>query len=616
MAKETAKHKWRFYRASGFDQVQLETAADLLALGQLDQKLWTALACPTDSIEVDKKTLELLDADKDGRIRAPEVILAADWMGAILKDASSITKGSQKVQVANIADTVEGKKLAASAKQILKNLGKKDLTEISVDDTTDTAKIFAETKFNGDGVIPVSSAEEADVQAAIKDVIAVSGSVKDRSGEDGIDRKKLDEFFAEAEAYIGWWKTAETGAAEILPLGDKTAAANDTFKAVQAKIEDYFTRTKLAAFDERSVIPLSRDPAEYAALASKLLSEKLDEVAAFPLAKIEPDKPLPLNSGINPAWSAAISKFKAELVTPMMGDKTALTEEEFRTIVGKFAAYEAWLASKAGAKVESLGKDRVRELVEKGYKEKISVLLAKDEALAPEAEVIESVDKLVRLHSDLWKFANNFVTFRDFYLREKATFQAGTLYIDGRTCDLCLFVKDVGAHSGVAIRSGLYLLYCDIERKVDGKKESIVAAVTSGEPDQIIVGRNGVFYDRKGQDWDATITKIVENPISIRQAFWMPYKRVVRLIEEQIEKFASARDKEAEATAASGVGTMGASATAAPGVPAKPPEPPFDIAKYAGIFAAVGLAVGLLGTALAAIFQRIWASPHGKCHSC
>jgi hypothetical protein len=41
-----SKHKWRFYRAGGFDQVSLDHGADLLALDQLDQKLWVALACP------------------------------------------------------------------------------------------------------------------------------------------------------------------------------------------------------------------------------------------------------------------------------------------------------------------------------------------------------------------------------------------------------------------------------------------------------------------------------------------------------------------------------------------------------------------------------------------
>src|ERR1039458_2429258 len=68
----STNHTWKFFRAGGFDQVRLETGADLMALDQLDQKLWVALACPTTGLEFDKVTLALIDTDKDGRIRAPE----------------------------------------------------------------------------------------------------------------------------------------------------------------------------------------------------------------------------------------------------------------------------------------------------------------------------------------------------------------------------------------------------------------------------------------------------------------------------------------------------------------------------------------------------------------
>src|ERR1017187_10897135 len=79
-------HTWKFFRAGGFDQVRLATGADLMALDQLDQKLWVALACPTTGLEFDKATLALIDTDKDGRIRAPEVIAATKWAGSCLKN--------------------------------------------------------------------------------------------------------------------------------------------------------------------------------------------------------------------------------------------------------------------------------------------------------------------------------------------------------------------------------------------------------------------------------------------------------------------------------------------------------------------------------------------------
>ena len=72
-------YKWKFFRAGGFDQVKLESGADLANLDQLDQKLWVALACPTHGLEFDSRTLDLVDTDKDGRVRVPEVIAAAKW---------------------------------------------------------------------------------------------------------------------------------------------------------------------------------------------------------------------------------------------------------------------------------------------------------------------------------------------------------------------------------------------------------------------------------------------------------------------------------------------------------------------------------------------------------
>src|SRR5678815_1431078 len=113
--------------------------------------------------------------------------------------------------------------------------------------------------------------------------------------------------------------------------------------------------------------------------------------------------------------------------------------------------------------------------------------------------------------------------------------------------DRCLSVEDAGKHALMAGLAGTYLAYCDCSRKATGEKMQIVAAFTDGDSDNLMVGRNGIFYDRKGRDWDATITKIVDNPISIRQAFWSPYKKLVRMIEEQIAKRAAAADASAQA---------------------------------------------------------------------
>jgi hypothetical protein len=208
------------------------------------------------------------------------------------------------------------------------------------------------------------------------------------------------------------------------------------------------------------------------------------------------------------------------------------------------------------------------------------------------------VDRLVHYYRHLHTLLNNFVSLRDFYTPEaRAIFQAGTLYLDGRSCELCVRVEDMAAHGTLAGLSRTFLAYCACRRRGGGETMTIAAAFTGGDSDNLMVGRNGVFYDRKGNDWDATIVKLVEHPISISQAFWAPYKRVARMVGEQIEKFAGAREKAVEAQASKTVAEVSAKAE---GGKAEAP-PPFDIAKFAGIFAAIGLAVGAIGTALASV---------------
>jgi hypothetical protein len=148
----------------------------------------------------------------------------------------------------------------------------------------------------------------------------------------------------------------------------------------------------------------------------------------------------------------------------------------------------------------------------------------------------------------------NFVTLSDFYGRQnKAIFQAGTLYLDQRSCELVMRVTDMAKHATLAPFSGCYLVYCSCVR-AGCEPMSIVAALTGGEVDELMVpGRNGIFYDRDGRDWKATVVKVVEQPVSIRQAFWSPYRRLGALIENQIRKFAASRDKDVESKTAANV---------------------------------------------------------------
>lgn len=606
------QHKWRFFRSGGFDQVRIETAGDFQNLNHLDQKLWAALSCPVRGLEFPSRTLELLDTDGDKKIRVFEVLSAVKWACSVLKNPEDLAKGSKTLPLSAIKDdTPEGRQLISAMREILSNLGKADAQAITPEDTADTARIFAKTRFNGDGIIPAIATDNARLKQAIGDIISLLGSDKDLSGEPGITHEKVKKFFEEAQVFSDWWGEAEAKAEQVFPFGDKTIQAFAIYQAISAKINDYFIRCRLAAFDSCAAEPLNPSKEEYKALAHKNLSVHAEEVASLPLAKIEAEHPLPLTAGLNPAWIELTGKFKAEIVQPLFGTKTSLTAGEWETIRAKFAAYEAWQAAKKGALVEKLGLKHVRELLTNDSKEALLELIAKDKSLEPEVKAFAAVERLAHYYRDINTLINNFVSFRAFYTGEKkAIFQVGTLYLDQRSCSLCLKVDDVGKHSSLAHLSNIHLVYCECTRKGHPEKLYIVAALTSGDADNLMVGRNAVFYDRKGYDWDATVIKLVEHPISIKQAFWSPYKRIARMISGQIEKFATARDKATIDKAS--ISVAGATQVAETGK--TPIVQPFDVARFAGIFAAIGLAIGAIGTAIASVmtgFLRLawWQMP-------
>jgi hypothetical protein len=592
----TRRHRFKFYRAGGLDQVALETGEDLLALEGLDQKLWIALSCPVRGLELDQRTLELLDADGDGRVRAPEVLAAIRFCAARLRNVGDVLPGADALALAAIRDdTAEGKAALGAARHVLAQVGRPDALAIRAADVADTTKVFEQTLFNGDGVVPPESAPDPETRRVVLDVMATMGSAPDRGGHPGVDRARVESFFAEAAAFSDWWRRGESSA-EVMPLGERTPAAFAALSAVRAKVDDFFVRCRLAEMEPRAAIVLNRTEPEFALLAAKDLAAASPDLAAFPLARVEAGRALPLDGGVNPAWAAAVAALRREVVAPLLGaERASVTGEEWSGLLARFAPHEAWLASGAGRRVEPLGLARVRALLAGTARAGVEALLAKDEAFAAEAAAIGDVVRLVRYHRDLGPLLRNFVSFADFYDPVRpAVFQAGTLFLDARSCELCVRVDDPGAHAAMAALSRMYLAYCDC-RRPSGEAMKIVACFTQGDADYLMAGRNGVFYDRRGRDWDATIVKVVENPISIRQAFWAPYKKAMRLVEEQVARFAQSKQKAAdehlEKAATHATDT-------ALGQRPPPPPAPVDVGRMVGIVAALGVGVGALGTLL------------------
>jgi hypothetical protein len=597
-----AVHRWHFFRAGAVDQVALGDGGDILALPELNQKLWVALAMPTTGVDIDPETLALLDSNKDGRIRVQDILDAVAEIEKTFKNPSELLTSKTEVKLSAITEP----KVVAAAKRMLADLGKKDADTITIDDTVAVTKAFADTTLNGDGIIIPESTDDPLVRTSIADAIAAVGSVNDRSGKPGIDKALAEAFFTDIDTHAAWIEAGTAARA----LGEQTEAAADALRAVRDKIDDFFTRCRMAAFDPRAQSALAGQEADLVAIAPKALSATDDSIAKLPLAKVEPVARLVLSGGVNPAWTAAMTAFTEKTVKPILGAPDALTPADLTTLVEKLAPFETWRAGKPATKLGALTDARVKELAAPGLRSKIFDLISADAALTGEYEQITSVVRAVRFQRDFGRILRNFVNFSDFYNKRDGVFQAGTLYLDGRALHLCVPVTDAGKHGALAGASDACLLYCDITR--EGEKKQIAAALTNGDADNVFVGRNGIFYDRSGKDWDATVSKVISNPISVREAFWAPYKKLVKAIEDTVTKRAQAADAAATAkmeTAGKAVGhtdtTAHAAGTAVAGAPPAPgaaPPKKIDL----GTIAAIGVAIGGIGTLVGALLGSMF----------
>ena len=599
------KYKWEFENIGGSSRVRITTGEDIAHLNELDPKMWTVLSCPVKGLEIDEKSLAYMDCDADGKLRVNDVICMSQWLTGALKNPDVLLEGKDFIALAEFdQENADGAKLHHAAKGVLTALGREEEV-VSLADVTNVSAIFAGTRFNGDGVITEASTDDAQDKAAIAAAVASLGGLADRSGVQGVDAAMIETFYKALADYAAW-----CDAAVEAPYGADTDKVIELYNALDSKVKDFFMRSKLAAFSPDSTAVLDVQTASIQAISADNLTSKGDDIASYPIARVTGKAEIDLSAPVNPAWAARFDALKALAFDPAA---KVLTEADWSAIGVKISAYSAWKGGKAGAAVEVLGLENVKALLEQDRKAALLAIAAEDASYAEDFNNIALVEKFLYVYRDFYRLLKNFVTFHDFYSKDpevKAIFQCGRLVIDQRECHFCMQVADMAKHNTMAAASGMYLIYCDCTTKTKAGKMSIVAAMTVGEVGDLFVGKNAVWYDNSGLEWDAVITKIIDNPISIAQAFWSPYRRIAVAIENLISKNAADKDaklmKEATAKINAAPTTLPAAGTDA--AAAKPAEAaPFDIGKFAGIFAALGMAVGMIGSALASLAKGIFA---------
>ncbi len=432
------KHTWTYANIGGNTRVVIKNGKDIQHLAELDEKLWTVLACPVSGLELAEESLKHMDVNNDGKIHVSDVVATAQWLCTVLCDAQLLFE--QKASL-NLTDIVDETLLSVA-------------TPLAVD-----------------GVVTLDAVKAAIVGVTIE--------------------------------------------AQAIPAAPYAADVTAAYKACQETYAQYFQTAKLQ--------------------------------------------------------SLGLATLPADAAVP------GLTEEQFGEMGKNIADYEATKAAAEAANVAAL--------------------------TAAQAQY-KPLEKLLLLCRDFCTLLRNFVSFQDFYAKRGkallgrgaedetpwAIFQAGTLVIDQRACNLCLKVSDMAKHNTQAPDSGMYLIYCNCKHHASGQTMTIVAAMTVGDIRNLKVGKNALFYDRQGRDWEAEVVKIIDNPISIGQAFWSPYRKLGEWVTGLITKSAAEKEQKSFADMTAKLQT-----TPAPADKAAAPAP-FDIAKFAGIFAAIGMAIGYIGS--------------------
>ncbi|MFH1504963.1 MAG: hypothetical protein ABIH08_06235 [Candidatus Omnitrophota bacterium] len=526
-------------------QLRIQDAQDLEKIQVLDEAHWAATSVPIDSLNCDKVFTSYVDTDQNGRIRTGEIKAAQEWLFRFLANRNRLSEGTEILDLNDIdISHPEGKKLRTAAELILTNLNLAGAQKISLAQVRDVQSIMASAANNGDGIIPPEAASDSDLAQFIISVIETVGSVFDASGKPGISQEQLEIFFNETQSYLAWKAKAEISkgndAAEVMPWGTETPQSYALITSLEEKIEQYFAQCAMVKFDQRAAAQMQLRQKELDEIDFRDKSMIEARIKDAPLAELNPQGILDLGAAINPLYAERLFCLKEKVLKRALpGPVKHLTQKQWDNVKNIFSSYRTWLENKQGIKVEKLSVDRLNTYFNGPYRKQVSELIAKDLVVADDLNQIHNLEKLILYQRWLMELANNFVNFSNLYNPNRsALFEMGTLVIDGRQITFTMKVQDRQAHKKIAEKSCMYLLYVDVTGRQDrDAKFEIVAAVTSGISGGLRLGKRGIFFTVDGQEWDAQIVDIVENPISIYESVKAPFQQITGFIRKQIDKF-------------------------------------------------------------------------------
>lgn len=532
-------------------QLRITTPEDLEAILDLDESLWAATSAPATVFRCDPRLTECLDSDGNGRINTHEVKSAIRWLFDVLGDRSGIGKGDDSFPLSAIReDSPQGNGLLGSARYALRTLGKTADDRISLADVRAFLGNLQQQPLNGDGIVVPEAAPDPVTKQYIEDILAATGGVPDASGRQGVSGASITAFDEATDAFLSWRAKGELSPGEamsdVMPLGSDTPSVYEVFIRYAEKIDLYFDLARAAKYDP-SLAERLRPGSSGAGDVELSRSEALNEyLARGPVATPpEEGKLVVSGEGVNPLYRPWIAELREKVLGPVLGAVSdALTEDEWTRVRSTLDPHGAYLAEKAGECVEPIPVERLETYRGGACKAIVEGLIEEDGQVASIRTAVEEVERLLLYHAQLMQFADNFVSFGQLYsVSERAMFEMGSAVIDGRWFNLALKVDDLAGHSAIAATSNIFTSYMEVTGGETDETFVVAIPATHGARGNLGVGKRGVFFDTDGNEYDARVVRVIENPISLREALVAPFVRLWDFVLGKIEALAGASEK-------------------------------------------------------------------------
>jgi hypothetical protein len=603
---QTAKHMV-FTRYGRSYHLRIKDAAELKQIAQLDEAHWVANNAPVSTINCDQVFLRLVDSDENGRITCHEITEAVAWLFSILQDDAGITGRSRTLALSAIDEnSPEGQRICGAAKKILGRLNQQDAEQVTLDQVRRIKTQVESMPVSEAGVVLPEAAYDLDIRQFVTDIVQTIGGTPHPSGAEGVDAAHLERFLSAAAAYVKWQEKSriplDNKKTAIMPLGPKTCATYDAYAFVKDKIDQYFAQCEALVVDERFGQRIGVDELQLKDLSLNdpgVITEVLKNAA---IARANQTQILDFEKPINPYYAEAVEKFRQEAARPVLAEvPTQLTKGQWHKIKSFFAEHESWVAARPTDGVEVLGVEKLNHYLNKRFAEAVRALIAESVNTAIALENIRATEKLIVYQAYMIDLANNFVSFPHLYdPSARAMFEMGTLVMDGRRFDLAVKVENRARHIQVAKTSNMYILYVEITPKDQSKRFEVAIPVTSGGKGNLCIGKHGVFYDVEGDEFDAHVVDIVENPISFQEALLAPFRRLGRLLTGKIESLTSEAEKKLDERTLQAVSQPAMASTG-------PSESTGRTVPTGSVIMGTGVAIAALGSAAAYITKTLTA---------